>query len=231
MSLVIGFLAPIVFAPLFFRFKPLSDETLRDRFRALAEASGVPVIGVFVMAASAKTRRSNAAVVGFGRTRRIVITDTMIERFTPEEIETVLAHELGHQRNRDPLKGLVVGALVSLVMLGISASAYSSTYSLIGLSSPTDVAGLPLLAAFSGLVSLALGPAELAWSRRRESRADDFALEVTKNPVAFASAMVKLHDQNLAIAHPARWERLLAFTHPSGRERVETARRFAARSA
>lgn len=231
MTLVIGFVAPVLLAPLFFRFRPLGDPSLRARFEKLASAAGVPVIGVFVMGASAKTRRSNAAVVGFGRTRRIVITDTMLAGFSPEEIESVLAHELGHQRNRDPIEGFAVGAIVSFVMLAVSAWAYAATYSLAGLASPADMAGLPLLTALSGIISLILGPAELAWSRRREANADRLALELTRNPAAFASAMVKLHDQNLSVAHPTRWEELLTFSHPSGRERVETARAFAMRAA
>jgi Zn-dependent protease with chaperone function len=231
MSLVISFVAPVLLAPLFFRFRPLTDATLRARFERLASAAGVPVIGVFEMAASAKTRRSNAAVVGFGRTRRIVITDTMLAGFSPEEIESVLAHELGHQRSLDPLKGLVVGAIVSVVMLAVAAWAYSLAYAWMGLTTPADLAGLPLLAALSGIVSFVLGPAELAWSRRREAHADRLSLELTRNPAAFASAMVKLHDQNLSVAHPTRWEELLTFTHPSGRERVETARAFAVRAA
>lgn len=231
MSIVIGFVAPVLLAPLFFRFRPLSDAALRARFEKLASAAGVPVIGVFEMGASAKTRRSNAAVVGFGRTRRIVVTDTMLAGFSPEEIETVLAHELGHQRNRDPSKGLAVGAIVSLVMLAVSAWAYAATYAIVRVKSPADMAGLPLLAALSGIVSFGLGPAELAWSRHREAQADRFALTLTRSPVAFASAMVKLHDQNLSVAHPTKWEEILSFTHPSGRERVETARAFAARAA
>src|SRR5207249_606416 len=94
---------------LFYRFRPLSDPVLRTRFEALATKAHVPIVGVFELRASAKTRRSNAAVMGFGRTRRVVVTDTLLQAFTPEEIETVLAHELAHQRNRDPIRGFVGG--------------------------------------------------------------------------------------------------------------------------
>ena len=226
MSVVLGFVGPVLLAPLFFRFRPLADRALRERFERLAARARVPVLGVFEMGASAKTRRSNAAVMGFGRTRRIVITDTMLAAYTPDEIETVLAHELGHERFRDPLGGLLVGAVISLGMLAVAAWAYGLTFAAFGLASPGDMAGLPLLATYSGLVSAVLGPPELAWSRRREARADRFALEVTRDPAAFASAMVKLHDHNLSVAHPTRWERLLTFSHPSGEERVEFARSF-----
>ena len=230
-SFMLAFLAPIVLAPIFYRFKPIQDPALRSRFEVLAAKAGVPVLGVFEMGASAKTRRSNAAVVGFGRTRRIIVTDTMLRTFTPDEIESVLAHELGHQRFRDPLVGMAVGAGISFVMWSVAALAYASTFPFFGVSSLGDVAGLPLLVLYSGIVSTALGPPELWWSRRRESRADRFSLEVAQNPEAFAAAMVKLHNENLSIAQPRPWEKWLLYSHPPGRERVESARAFEAKRA
>lgn len=225
-TLVLSFLAPVVIAPFFYRFKPLQDAALRARYEALAARAGVPVIGVFEMGASAKTRRSNAAVVGFGRTRRIVVTDTMLRIFTPDETETVLAHELGHQRSLDLLKGVPVGAAFSLAMWSLAGWAYSATYPFFGFASLGDMAGLPLLLLWSGVITTALGPLELVWSRRRETRADRIALRLTRNPTAFASAMVKLNDSNLGVAHPRTWEKWLLYTHPPGRERIEAARAF-----
>ncbi len=227
-TLVLGLLAPVLLAPLFYRFRPLQDPTLRARFEALAAKAEVPVLGVFEMGASAKTRRSNAAVTGFSRTRRIVITDTMLRTFPPEEVESVLAHELGHQRFRDPPKGIVVGAAVSFLMWSVGALAYAATYGAFGIRSLGDMAGLPLLVLYSGLVSTVLGPAELWWSRRREARADRFSLEIAGNPAAFASAMVRLGDQNLSVADPKPWEKWFLYSHPPGRERVEAARAFRA---
>ncbi len=227
-SLILGFVAPVLLAPLFFRFRPLQDATLRARFQELAARARVPVVGVYEMGASAKTRRSNAAVTGFGRTRRVVITDTMLADYSPEEIEAVLAHELAHEKFLDPLKTLVVGAVVSLLMFSFAALAYAATWASYGFASLHDMAALPLLALYSGIVSEALGPAELAWSRLREARADRFSLKITRNPSAFAAAMVKLHDRNLGVADPKPWETWLFYSHPPGRERVELARSFAA---
>ncbi len=225
-TFLLGFLAPVVIAPLFYRFRPLQDAALRARYEALAARAGVPVIGVFEIGASAKTRRSNAAVVGFGRTRRVVVTDTMLRDFTADETETVLAHELGHQHALDMLKGVGIGAGFSLLMWSVAGWAYAATYPSLGLASLGDMAGLPLLLLWSGLVSTASAPLELWWSRRRESRADRFALTLTRNPAAFASAMVKLNDINLGVAHPRPWEKWLLYSHPPGRERVEAARAF-----
>jgi STE24 endopeptidase len=186
----------------------------------------VPIIGVFELASSAKSRRSNAGVVGVGRTRRILITDTMLREFTAEEVESVLAHELGHQKFLDPIRGFVGSAGTSLVVLGVSAAAYAALHLRFGIAGLGDAAGLPLLAVLGALISLPLGPLGLWLSRRRERRADSFALNLTSNPTAFSAAMVKLHDKNLGVADPSRWDLWLHYTHPSGRERLEFARLF-----
>ena len=111
-------------------------------------------------------------------------------------------------------------------MWSVASLAYAATYPAFGLAGIGDVAGLPLLLLFTGIVSTLLSPPELAWSRWRESRADLFSLELTHNPQAFASSMIRLHDQNLSIAHPHRWETWLLYTHPPGRDRVDAARKF-----
>src|SRR5256885_7407852 len=142
-SAILGFLAPVLLVPLFYRLRPLADAALRCRFEALAAKAKVPILGVFELRASEKTRRSNAAVMGLGRTRRVVGTDTLVSGFTPEEGETVLAHELAHQKFRDPIRGFLSGSFVSLLILLAASWAYASTYALVGIRSPADMAGLP----------------------------------------------------------------------------------------
>lgn len=223
-SLVISYLVPIVLVPLFYRFRPLADPGLRKRFEDLAARAGVSVIGVFELVSSVKSRRSNAGVVGFRGTRRILVTDTMLQDFTPDELETVLAHELGHQRFRDPILGFAVNAMTSLFVLAVAAYLYGALYGRFDLRALDDVAGLPLLAGLGTLISIPLGPLELWWSRWRERRSDRFALELSGNARAFASAMVKLHDKNLGVAYPSRLDLWLHYTHPPGGERVALAR-------
>jgi len=225
-SVVLAFIAPIILVPMFYRFRPLDDPALRARFESLAARAKVPIVGVFELRASEKTRRSNAAVMGLGRTRRVVVTDTLLHDFRPEEVDTVLAHELAHQKFLDPFRGFVLGSVTSLVTLAIAGSRYSILYPAFGIRSIADMAGLPLLAALLGLVSLPLRPLEMSWSRARETRADRFSLGLTQDAPNFASAMVKLHDQNLGVADPSPWEKWLFYSHPSGRERVELARTF-----
>ena len=229
-SAVLGFLAPVLLVPLFYRFRPLADAALRRRFEALATKAEVPILGVFELRASEKTRRSNAAVMGLGRTRRVIVTDTLVTGFTPEEVETVLAHELAHQKYRDPIRGFLSGSLVSLLILVVVSWAYSSTYASFGIRSPADMAGLPLLAAIFSILALPFRPLELRASRSREARADRFSLALTSDPANFIAAMVKLHDLNLGVADPRPWEKWLFYSHPTGRDRVEMARAFPASS-
>src|SRR5256712_5944234 len=195
-SAVLGFLAPIVFVPLFFRFRPLQDERLRTRFVTLAARARVPVLGVFELQASSKTRRSNAAVMGFGRTRRIIVTDTLLRDFPIDEVDSVLAHELAHQRYFDPIRGFLVGSLTSLVIVALTAWLYSISHSSFGIASTADVAGLPLVAVLFSLVALPFRPGGLWWSRIPEARGGRFSLELTPKPNAFAAAVGRLHDPN-----------------------------------
>jgi STE24 endopeptidase len=229
-SALIGFLAPVLLVPLFYRFRPLSDAGLRARFESLAARAHVPILGVFELRASDKTRRSNAAVMGLGRTRRVVVTDTLIHGFTPEEVDTVLAHELAHQRYMDPVRGFFAGSLVSLGILALVAWIYPMVYPAFDIRSAGDMAGLPLLVTVFSLFALPFRPVELLASRSRESRADRFSLELTRDAGSFVAAMVKLHDLNLGVADPRPWEKWLLYSHPTGRERVEMARGFRASS-
>src|SRR3989449_8886084 len=230
-SAILGFLAPVLLVPLFYRFRPLADAALRCRFEALAAKAKVPILGVFELRASEKTRRSNAAVMGLGRTRRVIVTDTLVSGFTPEEVETVLAHELAHQKFRDPIRGFLSGSFVSLLILFAASWAYASTYMLVGIRSPADMAGLPFLVAVFSILALPFRPLELRASRSREARADRFSLALTGDPANFIAAMVKLHDLNLGVADPRPWEKWLFYSHPTGRDRVEMARAFRAPSA
>jgi STE24 endopeptidase len=229
-SAVLGFLAPILLVPIFYRMQPIQEDRTRARFQALAARAGVPVVGVFELKASSKTTRSNAVVMGLGRTRRIVVTDTLLHDFAMDEIDAVLAHELAHQRHWDPARGFVAGSLVSLAIVAVTAALYMLLYGSFGILGPGDIAGLPLLVVLFSFVSLPFRPLELRRSRAREMRADLRSLGLIENPAAFASAMVRLHDRNLGVANPTSWEKWLFYSHPTGRERVELARTYVART-
>ena len=228
-ALALGVLArvtPIVLLPMFYRFKPLDRASLRARIQSLSERAGVPVLGVYEWGLGDKTRRANAALVGTGRSRRILVSDTLLAHYTDDEIEVILAHELGHHAHGDIRNGLVLESLVIALACVAAAGALHALWRPLHLEGPTDVAGLPLLMLAAGVVSLLTTPVVNAWLRRNEQRADRFALAMAERPDAFVSAMRRLAAQNLAEERPSATTLWLFHTHPPFEQRIQAARAF-----
>jgi STE24 endopeptidase len=219
---VVSNLAPVIIMPLFNRYVPLGAEhaDLEARLRRLANAAGTRVKGVYRFDMSRRTTAANAALTGIGNTRRIILADTLLTQFDPDEVETVIAHELGHHVHRDIPTGIAVSAVITLAGLGVAALALDWGTRVLGLDGPADVAAMPLLMLSLGAFGLLTLPLNNAYSRWREVRADAYALGATGKPDAFASAMTRLANQNLADADPERWVVWLLYSHPPIRERV-----------
>ena len=223
---VMARIAPTVLLPLFYTFTPLDRESLRARLVSLSQRAGVPVLGVYEWGLGEKTRRANAALVGTGATRRIIVSDTLLAGYSEDEIAVILAHELGHHVHRDMLKALAVESALLLASFYVAGAALSAWWAPLGLHSPGDVAGLPLLLLAAGSTSLAATPIANALSRRNERRADRYAFTLTGEPDAFISGMKRLAAQNLAEARPSRLAVWLFHTHPPIEQRIEEARHF-----
>jgi len=219
-------LAPILLLPLFYTLKPLARESLRVRLVAMAERAGARVLGVYEWGLAEKTKKANAALTGIGSTRRILVSDTMLAEYSEEEIEVVMAHELAHHVHGDIWKGIVFEGLLILAGFFVAARVLALGVGPFGLKGADDVAGLPLLLLAAGAVSLVMLPAAHAISRSHERRADRFALQLTKNPGAFVSAMRRLGAQNLAEEDPSRLVQWLFHSHPPIRERIAAAQSF-----
>jgi len=223
---VLAQIAPIVLLPLFYRFRPLTRDSLRSRLVSLSERAGVPVLGVYEWALGEKSRRANAALVGTGATRRIILSDTLLAEYSDDEIEVILAHEIAHHVHRDILVGLVTETLLLIVSFMAAAATLAVCWRPLGLAGPGDVAGLPLLVLGGGAVSLAATPLVNALSRRNERRADRYALALTSQPAAFISAMKRLAAQNLAEERPSRAVLWFFHTHPPIQQRIDAARSY-----
>jgi STE24 endopeptidase len=217
-------LAPVVLLPIFFTFRPLAREELRERLLALSRRAGVAVTDVCEWQMSDRTKKANAALTGLGRTRRILVSDTLLAAHSDDEVEVVLAHELGHQVHRDLWKGMAVQIAVATLGFLAASRVLSALAPRLGWTGVADVAGLPVLLLSVGLVSLALLPGVTAASRAVERAADRFAFELTGNTDAFIAAMQRLGFQNLAEERPSRLARWLFYTHPPVAERVAAAR-------
>lgn len=217
--------APVVLLPIFDAVKPLENPALQARLLALASRAGTPALGVFEWQVGHRTRKANAALVGIGRTRRILVSDTLLAGQSGDEIEAILAHELAHHVYGDLWTAILVEA--ALVVLGFYFADVLLTASAgrFGLERKADIAGLPLLALAAGGASLALMPLAHAVSRAHERRADRYALDMTQNPAAFISAVKRLAATNLAEERPSPLVEFLFHTHPSIASRIDAARR------
>lgn|SRR5579875_30675 len=228
-SVVMANLAPVLIFPLFYKFTPLPDGELKQRLLALAERANTRVRGVFTMQMSRRTTAANAALMGLGNTRRIVIGDTMVDRYTPDEIEVVLAHELGHHVHHDIWKLIISQAILTFGGLYVANLLLHLVVAQRYYLSLTDPANMPFLFLLMGLFGLVVMPLGNSYSRAIEYQADEYALQATHKVEAFKSAMTRLANQNLAEVEPPAIVELLFHSHPSIRKRLKHADAFAAR--
>jgi len=224
---VISRIAPVWLMPMFYRFAPLEREGLRERLLTLSTRAGVPVLGAFEWGLGAKTSRANAALVGAGRTRRIIVSDTLLKGYSDDEIEVILAHELAHHVHFDIWAALAVETLIVTAALFGAHLAATTVGASLGFRRPADLGALPLMLLAAGAVSLLLAPISNAWSRHNERRADRYALRLTDRSAAFVSAMKRLGAQNLAEEHPSRLVEILFYTHPPISARIDAAQAWA----
>jgi STE24 endopeptidase len=221
-------IAPVVLFPLFYKFKPLENEGLKERLLHLSERAGTRVKGVYEWKLSEKSRKGNAALAGLGATRRIILADTLLEKYTDDEIEAILAHELGHHVHRHIPKGILVEAGVTFV--GFWAANQILHYAIERrhmFEQLADFANLPLLMLVSAVLSLLLMPLLNAYSRFNERQADCYSYTAIPSIESFISGMNKLADQNLAERQPSRIVELLFHSHPPIAKRIQAAEAWA----
>jgi STE24 endopeptidase len=217
-------LAPLVLFPIFYKFEPLQNEDLKSRLVALSQRAGTRVRGVYKWNLSEKSKKANAALTGLGNTRRIILADTLLANYSEDEIEAVLAHELGHHVHKHILKSILVQAGITLV--GFWAANWVLHYAMERwhmFDSLSDFANLPLLVLVSTVLSFLLLPALNAFSRYNERQADRYAFQSIARIEPFISSMNKLADQNLAERTPSKWVEWLFHSHPSISRRIEAA--------
>lgn len=224
-------LAPVILFPIFYKFEPLEDEDLKRRLIVLGERAGTRVRGVYRWRLSEKTKKANAALTGLGSTRRIILADTLLDNYSPDEIEAVLAHELGHHVHKHILKSIGMQALTSFV--GFWAANFALHYAADRLhmfETLSDFANLPLLALVFTLLGFLLMPALNAYSRYNERQADRYAFQSISSIEPFISSMNKLAGQNLAERTPSPLVEALFHSHPSISRRVAAAQAWAAKT-
>jgi STE24 endopeptidase len=216
-------LAPVLLLPLFFKFRPVENEDLQNRVAKLARRTNTKVCGIFEWSLGEKTRKANAAVVGWGNTRRIIVSDTLLENFSGEEIEVIMAHELCHHVKNHIWMGIILQSVLTLSGFYAAARLLPSLSVSFQFRGISDVANLPLFALLMMVLSLLALPVVNYLSRRLETAADLYALDTTGDAFAFVASMEKLADINLANKTPNKIIEFLFHSHPSVEERIKLA--------
>jgi STE24 endopeptidase len=227
-TVLLAQLAPVLLFPIFYKFEPLKDEELKGRLILLGARAGTRVRGVYKWQLFEKSKKANAALTGLGNTRRIILADNLLDNYTPDEIEAVLAHELGHHVHKHILKGIAVQAAVTFV--GFWAANWVLQYA--GerwhiFEQLSDFANLPLVVLTFVVLSFLLMPAMNAFSRYNERQADRYAFENITTIDPFVSSMNKLAAQNMAERTPSRWVEWWFHSHPAIARRVAAAEAWA----
>lgn len=213
--LFIAHLAPVLLFPLFFRFTRLDDPEITRRIDNLAERSSVPVARVYEVDLSRRSRTANAALVGFGRTRRILLADNLLDNFTLDEIEAILAHEFAHHVGRHLAKATALQTLAFFAICFAIDLALKATPGRWGLDGLADVANLPVIGLTVSMAGLLILPLTNACLRRFEREADDYALRTSTVPRAFCSALRRLAQINLEDRSPHPFIEKVFYSHPS----------------
>jgi STE24 endopeptidase len=226
LSVLLSRLTPTLLLPIFFKLEPLGDTKLKKRLKNLAKRARAPISRVLTMNASSKGTTANAMLAGMGRTRSIILTDTMLQKYTADEIEVVLAHELGHHIHKDIPKLIALQAAMILLGLYVSNLVLRATLIPLHFQGIADAAALPVLFLSVAVLTMIITPFINAFSRHVEAAADKAALELTNHPKAFIAVMTRLTNQNLSVAAPSRWQELLFYDHPPYTKRVGQAKGY-----
>ncbi len=225
-SVVLAKLTPILIIPLFFKYKKLDDEILRSRVFDLASKMQIKLMEVMEIDFSKKSLKANAAFTGMGRTKRVLLADTLKDKYTHDEVEVILAHEFAHYRLKHIIKLIVVNSLVTLGLFYLIFKTSIYVLKAFKLSSLLDLSSLPLVFLYFIIFGIILQPLEAFVSRKFEKEADLLALKVTANKEAFISLMEKLAAQNLADRNPLPIVKFFFFTHPPIDERIKIAKDY-----
>ena len=222
-GVVMANLAPVLLLPLFFKFKPVENPDLQNRVNRLVRRTGKHICGIFEWSLGEKTRKANAAVVGWGNTRRIIVSDTLLESFSGEEIEVVMAHELCHHVKNHIWYGMALQSIVTFAAFYAVFRVLPPLSRTFGLSGIADIANFPLLALVMTALSLFALPVVNFFSRQLETAADLYALDITGDAPAFVSSMEKLADINLVNKTPSKIIEFIFHSHPCVEDRIKLA--------
>lgn len=222
-NVILGKLLPVLILPLFYKQTPLKDEDLKERLFKLAEKAKVKIENIYEIDMSKQTKKANAALVGSGKTRRILLADTLLQEYDRQEIEAVLAHELAHHKLNHFRKLLLFGGLLSFAGLYIVYLILMQTIGQADAAAIYNIANMPVILIALMLFMTLSSPLQNAFTRHLECRADMYSLNLSRQYEAFKSAMQKLTRQNLSDPEPSRFIEIMLYDHPPVSKRIKLA--------
>ncbi len=223
-SIIMAKLAPVIIFPLFFKSVPIDKEDIKEGLLSLAEGTGINIEGVYKINLSKNTKKANAALAGLGNTRRVLLSDTLIDAYSLAEIRSVFAHELGHHVYHHIRKMLIIGSVLGFLGFALCHYALTNAITILGYQYIHDIAAFPILCLVLGAFGFILMPIQNAYSRKLERECDRYAIKKTNDPEAFISTMDKLAEQNLADRNPNRLIEILFYDHPPISKRIAMAK-------
>lgn len=225
-TVILARLAPVLIFPIFYKFKEIEEAEIKERIEKVLADAGVSIKGIYSFNMSKDTKKANAGFMGLGKTKRIILSDTLIEDFTPAEIAVVFAHEAGHYIHRHIIKNLVFSTVVIFATLFICGKLHALTVEAMGISELHALPALPVLMLYLSISGLLMMPLTNYISRKYEFQADEYAVRKTSDRDSFISAMNKLAEMNLADKEPHPAVEFLFYSHPSIKRRIESAQQI-----
>lgn len=219
-SVLLAQIVPILILPLFYKVVPIENEELKERIIKLSKLAGLNVENVFKFNMSKNTKKANAAFTGLGKTKRILLGDTLLENYSVDEIETVIAHELGHYKLKHIQKNILIGTISSFLIFYLVANLHNISLSWFNLNSIYEIASLPLLVLWGSIIGLIFQPITNWLSRKFEYEADAFAIYSTQKKDDFIRTLEKLTNQNLGDKEPHPFVEWFFYSHPSIKKRI-----------
>lgn len=225
-SILLARVLPVLILPIFYKISPLENEELGLRIKNLALNAGVKIENIYKFDMSKNTKKANAAFTGLGKSKRILLGDTLLSEYSHDEIETVIAHELGHYKYKHILKNIFIGTISSFLTLFLVSLLYAFSLSWFHFNEITDISALPLLVLWMIVIGLIQAPITNVISRRFEYQADEFAISSTRKTKSFISTLEKLTEQNLGDKNPHPFVEWFFYSHPSINKRISAIKKF-----
>ncbi len=220
-SILLAKIAPTIIFPLFYKFSPLENETLKNMLNSLCKKHNIDFSGIYSFNLSKTTKKANAGFTGIFKSKRIILSDTLIENFTDQEILTVFAHELGHYKKKHIIKNIFIGLITTFLIFFITNKIYLILLVNFSFNYPYQLSALPLLFLILSIFSLILMPFHNILSRKFEYEADRFAVDSTNDRISFINALNKIAKINLADKEPNPIIEFIFYSHPSIKKRIE----------